>query len=141
MATDCIVSTELLQSAINTIEMADNSTGVCCCGNNIDTHGVMEDHGPTDEGDYHAGKVLTELRKALEQTVPEDPELEIIAWRIFAGEDNTLLTDEEEVVEKHQRHLGKAFADWIEPLTNAHKASCYIESLKRIIESLRAKHK
>lgn len=39
---------------------ADHSTGYCCCGMRMDTHGnpMNEGHSPLDEGDYHAMKLI-----------------------------------------------------------------------------------
>ena len=58
---------EALRGAIASIEHADMSDGVCCCGDNMDNHSNPMDcgHSPTDAGEYHAYLVLKKARAAI----------------------------------------------------------------------------
>ena len=56
---------EAARAALAMLEMADCSTGYCCCGSAVDGHGIYDGHGPVDDGDYHQMKAIEALRTAL----------------------------------------------------------------------------
>ena len=43
-------------------ESAPVSSGVCCCGDNMESHGHYADHGAVDEWDHSLGNWAKELR-------------------------------------------------------------------------------
>lgn len=58
---------EALDACIASLERADTEEGVCCCGDDMATHGepINCGHIPVDMGDYYAGKALDAARAAL----------------------------------------------------------------------------
>lgn len=54
-----------LGQCIETIDRADTSEGVCCCGDSVENHGYHSGHSPVDVGDYAAAGVVTEARNTL----------------------------------------------------------------------------
>lgn len=56
---------ELLRRALILLEMADCSTGYCCCGSAVDKHGMGDGHSPVDEGDYAATQCVADIRAHL----------------------------------------------------------------------------
>lgn len=58
---------EALDACIETIARSDTSTGVCCCGDNVEQHGWGSGHSPVDEGDYVAERVIERARQARDE--------------------------------------------------------------------------
>ena len=58
---------ESLTRAVAIIEHCDVTEGVCCCGDNMDTHAepMSCGHSPVDHGSYTASQWLDEARDAL----------------------------------------------------------------------------
>lgn len=58
-----------LKHAIETIECADTSEGICCCGEMMKTHdnGMHSGHAPVDAGNYAAFNVIEECKAALNE--------------------------------------------------------------------------
>ncbi len=56
-----------LEACVASLERADTSEVVCCCGDSMDGHASPMDcgHNPTDMGDYYAGLALEAARAAL----------------------------------------------------------------------------
>lgn len=57
---------ELLVRASSFIGSMNCATGVCCCGSPVDKHGMGDGHSPVDEGEYHAGLLLDDIKKELQ---------------------------------------------------------------------------
>ena len=51
---------EVLKACVSSLERADTAEGVCCCGDNMESHGDPMNcgHSPVDMGDYYARKAL-----------------------------------------------------------------------------------
>lgn len=47
-----------LKATLASLERADTSEGVCCCGDSIESHNILSGHSPVDMGDYYAGKAM-----------------------------------------------------------------------------------
>ena len=56
---------DALESCLAMLEVADCSTGCCCCGSAVEGHGIGDGHGPVDDGDYHQSKAIEAARTAL----------------------------------------------------------------------------
>ena len=58
---------EALTRAVAIIEHCDVTEGVCCCGDNMDTHAepMSCGHSPVDHGSYTASQWLDEARATL----------------------------------------------------------------------------
>lgn len=58
---------EALRATTASIEHADMSDGVCCCGDNMDGHAdpMSCGHSPTDMGEYYAHKAVEMARAVL----------------------------------------------------------------------------
>jgi hypothetical protein len=58
---------EALRATTASIEHADMSDGVCCCGDNMDGHAdpMSCGHSPTDMGEYFAHKAVEMARATL----------------------------------------------------------------------------
>lgn len=69
---------EAARAALAMLEMADCSTGYCCCGSTVDGHGIYDGHGPADDGDYHQMKAIEALRTAL--AAAEQPAKPVAWW-------------------------------------------------------------
>lgn len=54
-----------LKQCLGMLELADCSTGYCCCGSPTDRHGISDGHGPVDAGDYHQGNAMDSARLAI----------------------------------------------------------------------------
>lgn len=70
MNKDLIVAAK---AALEALERADCSTGYCCCGSSVESHGMGDGHSPVDEGSYYQLNVITALRAALD-AVQEQPD-------------------------------------------------------------------
>lgn len=60
---------EALGACIASLEMADTSEGVCCCGDNMEGHSdpMACGHIPVDMGDYYAQSALESARAILKE--------------------------------------------------------------------------
>lgn len=58
---------DVLDRCIEVIQRADTSDGVCCCGDDVKSHGYHSGHGPVDAGDYFASGVLVEARQVRDE--------------------------------------------------------------------------
>lgn len=58
---------EAVEACVTSMEHADMSDGVCCCGDNIDDHSdpMSCGHAPVDMGDYHASKAIAAAHAAV----------------------------------------------------------------------------
>lgn len=56
---------ELLNCCLTALERGKFSTGVCCCGSNVDSHGFYDGHSPVDEGDRYAALLIQDIRQVL----------------------------------------------------------------------------
>ena len=58
---------EVLKACVSSLERADTAEGVCCCGDNMESHGDPMNcgHSPVDMGDYYARKALEAARAAI----------------------------------------------------------------------------
>ncbi len=58
---------EVLKACVSLLERADTAEGVCCCGDNMESHGDPMNcgHSPVDMGDYYARKALEAARAAI----------------------------------------------------------------------------
>lgn len=58
---------DALQACVASIEHADMSDGVCCCGDDMETHSepMSCGHSPVDAGEYHAYRAIQSARTAL----------------------------------------------------------------------------
>ena len=58
---------EVLKACVSSLERADTAEGVCCCGENMESHGDPMNcgHSPVDMGDYYARKALEAARAAI----------------------------------------------------------------------------
>ena len=58
---------EALEVCVASIEHADMSDGVCCCGEEIEGHSdpMHSGHTPVDMGEYHAARAIEKARAAL----------------------------------------------------------------------------
>jgi len=58
---------DALRATTASIEHADMSDGVCCCGDNMDGHAdpMSCGHSPTDMGEYYAHKAVEMARAVL----------------------------------------------------------------------------
>lgn len=65
-------------AALQMLERALCSTGYCCCGSEMESHGIYDGHGPVDEGDYHQEKAIANLKAALAEPPPK-PRREFLA--------------------------------------------------------------
>jgi hypothetical protein len=43
---------EALRYCVGVLEQVDCSTGICCCGSDMQNHGMDDGHSPVDEGQY-----------------------------------------------------------------------------------------
>lgn len=55
---------ELLRNAYSALVRADNSSGVCCCGDYMVGHSYTE-HTPTDSGIRYADNLMLDIRNAI----------------------------------------------------------------------------
>lgn len=62
---------EALKACLEMLENANCSTGHCCCGSSIDSHGFGDGHVAVDEGDYHQMNVIEAGRAALAKYDPK----------------------------------------------------------------------
>ena len=60
----------LLREARKLLSQGDFSTGYCCCGDPMDTHGYMGPHGPVDAGSHAATDLAVRIDAALAE--PDD---------------------------------------------------------------------
>jgi hypothetical protein len=60
---------EALKACIASIEHANMSDGVCCCGDEMENHEspMFCGHSPVDMGEYHASLALKKARAALKE--------------------------------------------------------------------------
>ncbi len=60
---------EALKACIASIEHANMSDGVCCCGDEMENHEspMFCGHSPVDMGEYHASLALKKARGALKE--------------------------------------------------------------------------
>jgi len=67
--------TEALTGCVAAIEHADMADGVCCCGDEMESHSEPMNcgHSPVDMGEYHAHQVLIAARQALTPTADKEP--------------------------------------------------------------------
>ncbi len=58
---------EALKACVSSLERADTAEGVCCCGDNMESHGAPMNcgHSPVDMGDYYASKALEAASAAI----------------------------------------------------------------------------
>ncbi len=58
---------DVLKACVFSLERADTAEGVCCCGDNMESHGDTMNcgHSPVDMGDYYARKALEAARAAI----------------------------------------------------------------------------
>jgi len=62
---------EALQGCLVMLERANCSTGYCCCGMRVDTHGFGDGHSPVDEGDYHQSNAVERASAAIAKATGE----------------------------------------------------------------------
>lgn len=55
----------LLREAKAVVPQGNFDTGYCCCGEPMDTHGFMGNHGPVDEGRHLATNLILRIDEAL----------------------------------------------------------------------------
>jgi hypothetical protein len=63
----------VLRAARTTILHADNSEGVCCCGDMMALHGTDPGHSPVDAGVYAAMMVVKQIGLLLGDRHEADP--------------------------------------------------------------------
>ena len=56
---------EALSVLVELSERLDFSEGYCCCGDDIDSHGIYSGHSPVDAGDYYSMGLINQARAAL----------------------------------------------------------------------------
>lgn len=58
---------EALKSCVVSLERADTKEGVCCCGDNMETHDNPMNcgHSPVDMGEYHASNAISAANAAI----------------------------------------------------------------------------
>ena len=63
---------EALEVCVASIEHADMSDGVCCCGEEIEGHSdpMHSGHTPVDMGEYHASLAIKNARAVLKGETP-----------------------------------------------------------------------
>lgn len=61
----------LLREARELVASGDFRTGLCCCGEPMDTHGYMGNHGPVDEGDRAVMEFTMRVNEALAAAAPK----------------------------------------------------------------------
>lgn len=66
---------DALNACAASLERADTEEGVCCCGDDMASHGdpINCGHIPVDMGNYYAGKALDAARAAL-RAIGEAPD-------------------------------------------------------------------
>lgn len=62
-----------LNQSLAVLEQATCSTGYCCCGSSMESHGIYDGHGPVDEGDYYQSKAIEASRAAISKSTGEQP--------------------------------------------------------------------
>ena len=65
---------EALRQCVAMLERADCSTGYCCCGSKVDSHGMGDGHSPVDEGDHYQCHALEQARLAITAAEAPQPE-------------------------------------------------------------------
>jgi len=48
----------MLRNALRNVQKNSMGSGVCCCGSDMDDHGLMSDHSPVDEADHFIDMTL-----------------------------------------------------------------------------------
>lgn len=56
-----------LTNATTALQVANFTTGTCCCGDNMDGHSYTSGHSPVDEGDHYQNRLLENCQGALER--------------------------------------------------------------------------
>lgn len=56
-----------LERALAFLRSAPLESGVCCCGDPVESHNYGSGHAPVDELAYHAGQIADEISAALEK--------------------------------------------------------------------------
>lgn len=58
---------ELIGIGALILSEANTSTGICCCGDPVESHNMGSGHGPVDMGDYTAVEWLKASREVMEE--------------------------------------------------------------------------
>ena len=63
------VAVEAIEACVASLERADTTEGVCCCGDSMEQHSdpMSCGHSPVDMGNYYASKAIEAARAALAQ--------------------------------------------------------------------------
>lgn len=56
---------KLLRDTLIMLQNCSVESGVCCCGDDMDKHGMAADHTPVDQGAQFAGQLETEIKEYL----------------------------------------------------------------------------
>ncbi len=56
---------EALRYCVGVLEDVDCSTGVCCCGSDMQNHGMYDGHSPVDQGQYAQSGAIEKARAAI----------------------------------------------------------------------------
>ena len=51
----------LLERVVSLLDNVNISTGFCCCGNELESHGIWCGHSPRDEGEYQASGLRQDI--------------------------------------------------------------------------------
>jgi hypothetical protein len=56
---------EALRYCVGVLEQVDCSTGICCCGSDMQNHGMDDGHSPVDQGQYAQSRAIENGRAAI----------------------------------------------------------------------------
>lgn len=86
----------LLESALEVIKQGDFSTGYCCCGSSMGSHGIGDGHSPVDDGEYNVSRFVESASAALAEPVSGVAD-ERAAFEAYESKSRRLSPDDQKI--------------------------------------------